>query len=114
MSCYFQTGDLDLWNPSNSVARLFLAQAGVLAEFVGLPSGLAGIVDDECEVDPEVFEPFVRELIDRHDGSVHPVLRGMLEGFIIPAAVMVERGGGRIPVSWSDRTERASGSMTRG
>jgi hypothetical protein len=108
MSQYFQVGDHVLWNPSNGVAGLFVRSAEALAPLTDLPTGLGPMDNDECEVDMVAFTAFVRALVERYERSNHPILHSLIDGFIATALVLIERGGGKLPVvqasddDWSD------------
>ncbi|WP_018565598.1 DUF6086 family protein [Streptomyces sp. PsTaAH-124] len=93
MSCYFQMGDQELWNPSNSLAKVFLGQAEVLSGLVRKDSGLAGVIEDECQVDPSLFVPFVDEVVKVYQDSNNEALRALLKGFASVALVLVDRMG---------------------
>ncbi|GAA1108456.1 MULTISPECIES: DUF6086 family protein [Streptomyces violaceusniger group] len=96
MSCYFQVGDRDLWNPSNSVATLFLDQAEAFSRLVGHSSGLGPIVEDECQVDVARFQKFTGLLVKRYQDSNNRTLRSLTEGFIVVSLVLVQRAGGEV------------------
>ncbi|GII59315.1 hypothetical protein Pth03_77040 [Planotetraspora thailandica] len=98
MSQYFQVGDHVLWNPSNGVAGLFVRSAEALAPLAGLPTGLGPMENDECEVDMVAFTSFVGALVARYERSNHPILHSLMDGFIATALVLIERGGGELPV----------------
>ncbi|MFJ2649663.1 DUF6086 family protein [Streptomyces sp. NPDC087420] len=93
MSCFFSVDGVDVWNPSNRVARLFTGQAEVAADVYGVGSGLGGIVDDECEVDREIFSQFIDTLVAKHRESNNQVLRVLLEGVIPVGLVLLDRAG---------------------
>jgi hypothetical protein len=97
MSCYFQIDDNVLWNPSNEVARLFKGQIEVVASVLRLDSGLGDIIEDECEVAPDVFERFVAEAMKQYQHVLHPIFRSLTVGVIATASVLVERAGGQLP-----------------
>lgn len=97
MSQYFYAEGDVLWNPSNRVAYLFVRQseaAGVLTE---LPSGIGPMRADAYELDLETFTAFVDELLKQYLTSSHRILRGLLEGFLATAVVMVSRAGRELP-----------------
>ncbi|QLE72837.1 hypothetical protein FGW37_15695 [Streptomyces rectiverticillatus] len=94
MSCYFQANDTDIWNPSNSVARLFLEQAGNLSNLMGVESGLGPVIEDECEIDFTAFTKFVDSLVKSYQQSNNSAFRSLIGGFVSVALVLVERGGG--------------------
>lgn len=93
MSCYFQVGDDDVWNASNSLARAFLGQADVLSRLIGKDTGLGDIIEDECEIDPAVFPTFVDALVKAYQESNNDALRALLKGFVSVALVLVDRMG---------------------
>ncbi|RCV51451.1 DUF6086 family protein [Marinitenerispora sediminis] len=120
MSCFFQVGGLVLWNPSNTVARVFLGQARTLAPVVGRRSGLGDIVEDECEVDLTEFAGLVAAVLELYRRSPHPLLRALLDGFVPVALVLLERGGGTAlgsvdgAAAWAEPVRAAARSMPRG
>lgn len=121
LSCYFQVGDDDVWNPSNSLARVFLGQADVLSRLIGKDTGLGDIVEDECEIDPQVFLAFVDALVKRYQESNNETLRALLKGFVSVALVLVDRMGARVmsispeyAEMWATESETQASSMPRG
>jgi hypothetical protein len=121
MSCYFQAGELDLWNPSNSVARLFIEQSKTLARIVGTEPGLGPIIEDECEIDPEGFSDFVSALLAAYQRSNNGALKSMMAGVLGISLVLLERGDWQVSNSvedvtaaWEDRMKTLSRSMPRG
>ncbi|GAA2896984.1 hypothetical protein Acy02nite_80810 [Actinoplanes cyaneus] len=97
MSQYFQAGDLVLWNPSNGVATLFVRTSEAMAPLVGLPTGIGPCVNDEYEIDLDMFESFVDALAARYLSANHPILRSLVEGFLATAIVMAQRAGRELP-----------------
>lgn len=121
MSCYFQVGDDDVWNPSNSLARAFLGQADVLARLVGKDTGLGEVIEDECEIDPAVFPAFVDTLVKAYQDSNNEALRALLKGFVSVALVLVDRMGAEAlsirpeyADMWATESETQARSMPRG
>jgi hypothetical protein len=120
MSCLFQVEDSIIWNPSNTVARLFKGQVEAVASAFNLTSGLGPIIEDECEIDLPIFETFLAEVVKRYDNSTHPILRALTVGVIAIASVLVERADGRLPEvkpeqmdAWSKLRYEYSRSMPR-
>ncbi len=93
MSQYFEVGDLVLWNPANGVAGLFVRTSEAVAPLVELPTGIGPCVNDEYEIDLDLFVPFVEALTGRYLRANHPILVSMIEGFLATAIVMVQRAG---------------------
>ncbi|MFE9571052.1 DUF6086 family protein [Streptomyces sp. NPDC006692] len=120
MSCYFQVEEYEVWNPSNSVARLFLQQATSISELVDHPSGLCEIIEDECEIDPRTFSSFVDAIASTYQATNNEVLKSLIEGFASVASVLVERINGAAPSRrpelsevWACRQAALSRSMPK-
>ncbi|WP_159047630.1 DUF6086 family protein [Streptomyces sp. WM6378] len=121
MSCYFQVEDNEVWNPSNSVARLFLRQAVGISELVDHPSGLGEIIEDECEIDPRTFSGFVDAIVSTYQSTNNEVIKSLIEGFTSVASVLVERINGTAPSlqpelseMWSHKQATLARSMPKG
>ncbi|WP_144440923.1 DUF6086 family protein [Streptomyces roseifaciens] len=89
-------GDEDIWNPSNSVARVFLGQAEILSHLTGEETGLGPVIEDECEISIREFSKFIDSLLATYQNSNNKAFRSLLSGFISVALVLVERGGGTL------------------
>ncbi|MEU1827136.1 MULTISPECIES: DUF6086 family protein [Streptomyces] len=96
MSCYFQLAEEDVWNPSNSVAQIFLGQADVLSRSLGEQTGLGPIIEDECEIDFSQFVRFTNSLVKSYQDSNNRSFRSLLSGVIAVSLVLIERGGGAV------------------
>jgi hypothetical protein len=98
VSQYFQVGDLVLWNPSTTVARLFAHMTEAMVPVAECPSGVGPDTgQDEYEIDPDVFAAFVEALTARYLATNHPILTAMLAGYLPAALVMVQRSGRDVP-----------------
>ncbi|MGH4034125.1 DUF6086 family protein [Actinomycetota bacterium Odt1-20B] len=93
MSQYFGVGDETLWNPSNTVARLFLRQVAVFEAELGLPSGIGPMENDECDIAPDVLGEFAHALLAHYRRTHHPVLAALSEGFLATLLVLAQRAG---------------------
>ncbi|GAA0958464.1 DUF6086 family protein [Actinocorallia libanotica] len=98
MSQYFEAGEETVWNPSNGVGLLFIRSSEALALAVDAPTGITASGADEWVIDMPVFEKFVGELVSRYQQSTHLILRSLMEGFIATSLVLIERGGGSVPL----------------
>lgn len=99
MSQYFSIDGQDVWNPSNGPGRLFVRLAEVLATRAGRPSGIGetpGDPDDH-RIDGAVFTEFADALVAEYRATSHPILRALLEGFVVTTAVLAGRGGRTLP-----------------
>lgn len=74
MSVCFLHGDADVWNPSSSVADVFMQHVLALEQLVGLPSGLSPGNSDEIEIDSNTLRAFLGELHARLAISNHRAL----------------------------------------
>jgi hypothetical protein len=97
MSMNFDIGDETLWNPSNGAGRLFLRQIEVFEAELGLSSGIGQGKywgdPDTLEVDPAVYEEFVRGLVAWHCRTGHSVILALSEGFVATAVALARRAG---------------------
>ncbi|MFJ4871267.1 DUF6086 family protein [Streptomyces sp. NPDC088757] len=120
VSCFFRVDDQDVWNPSNSVARIFLSTARGISEEFTLPSGLGKIINDECEVNGDEFSAFATELLVRYERSNNKPLKELLEGVIAISLVMLDRAGRDVGTivelddAWLLKREGFARSMPRG
>ncbi|MEV4972199.1 DUF6086 family protein [Streptomyces scopuliridis] len=98
MSQYFDLGDETLWNPSNGASRMFQRHVSVFEAELELSSGIGPMENDECQIDPAVFETFVNALLALHRRTNHAILLALSEGFTATVLVLAERAG--IRVDW--------------
>jgi hypothetical protein len=120
MSCLFKTDGKVLWNPSNTVARLFKGQAEAAAVAFDVPSGIGAIIEDECEIELQAFERFLTELVKQYADATHPILRSLTSGLIAISSVLVERtdgqgtkNGANDTAPWAELAREYSRSMPR-
>lgn len=121
MSCYFRLGEDDLWNPSNVVARLFLAEAIAIEGVIGVQCGIGTIEDDESVIDDEQFTEFVAALLREYKNSNNETLRALVEGVLGVSLVLLGRARRNIVEmdsetmrSWDARLQKLSRSMPPG
>ncbi|MGW1379293.1 DUF6086 family protein [Streptomyces sp. NPDC002446] len=121
MSCFFRIGDRDVWNPSNSVARVFIGQANVLSDVLGEESGIGPIIDDECEINGGNLREFAIALIRRYEESNNPALRVLMEGVAGICILLLRRA--RVPMdgditelvaAWEEKFSEVSRGMPEG
>ncbi|MFD5325155.1 DUF6086 family protein [Streptomyces sp. NPDC127092] len=98
MSQYFDIGDETLWNPSNGASRMFQRQVAVFEAELELPSGIAPMENDECQISPDTFETFVNALLAKHRRTSHAIWLALSDGFTATVLVLAERAG--IEVDW--------------
>ncbi|MFW5418135.1 hypothetical protein J0910_16105 [Nocardiopsis sp. CNT-189] len=113
MSHYYELGEETLWNPSNGVSRLFLAQAAAFEAELGLPSGIGPMAEDECRIDPAAFGAFARALLTRYRSTGHPVAAALSEGFTAAVLVLAERAGLRATLPGAPADPAAAGRTAR-
>ncbi|MGW6944037.1 DUF6086 family protein [Streptomyces xanthophaeus] len=110
MSQYFDVGEETLWNPSNGASRMFRRQVAVFEAELELPSGIAPMENDECQIDPAVFEVFVHALLAQHRRTGHAIVLALSEGFTATVLVLAERAG--IKVDWVHLGAAPQGPLT--
>jgi hypothetical protein len=120
MSCLFEVDETTVWNPSNTVARLFQGQTEAAAETLRIASGVGPIIEDECQIDLPVFEEYLSAVVQKFHDSTHPILKSMLTALIATSWVIVERAGGRLPktepaqaAAWEQLSQEFAHSMPR-
>jgi hypothetical protein len=121
VSCFFQIGDSNVWNPASFAAKVFHAEALALAQVFGVPPGLGPIVDDERQIDGQAFAHFMTVLLREHQKTNHIILRSLLEGVIGVGLVLLERAGEigeeisrDVGGFWEDKRRSLSRRMTQG
>lgn len=107
MSIFFEAGDVDLWNPSNNVGRLFVHQARVFEAMLDTRSGVSDVSSDTVQIEPKAFAEFVESLVQLHDNSNHDVYRNLMRGFIGTALVLASRAGAALDAHGSSDGELA-------
>ncbi|RDI63524.1 DUF6086 family protein [Nocardia pseudobrasiliensis] len=97
MSQYFNAGDKMVWNsPGVLDGPLFATMAELLADQLGVPSGLSGMINDECDIDVAAFETFVNTILDRDYRTGSWFWHNLMPGYILTAWMLLERSGGTI------------------
>ncbi|MBC3988908.1 hypothetical protein H8N00_08435 [Streptomyces sp. AC563] len=121
MSCFIRIADQDVWNPSNAVAKLFIAEAEAISSLLDERTGIGPIIDDECELDAATFPVFVSALLRRHWSTNHPVMRNLLVGVAGVAFVLVSRANVNVQIDdpdcrdyWLAQLPHISRGMVRG
>ncbi|MFI6359020.1 DUF6086 family protein [Streptomyces sp. NPDC050743] len=109
MSQYFDIGDETLWNPSNGASRLFRRQVSVFEAELELSSGIGPMENDECQIDPAIFEFFVNALLAQHRRTSHAIVLALCEGFTATVLVLAERAG--IRVDWAQFGPAPDGAL---
>ncbi|MFC7883101.1 DUF6086 family protein [Streptomyces sp. NPDC057376] len=95
----FQAADRSgtLWDPALRVGEAYVALARQAGELHGEQTGLT---ENErlggSDVDLAVFQQFTQGLYDRYCSTNNLVLHGLLRGLLLPAIVMLDKGGASI------------------
>lgn len=93
MSYVFNVGDDTVWSPALRVGDLYVRFLRETAEALGESTGLTAVASDMYDIDVEVYSVLVRKIVDLYSSSGHPVLRGLLEGVLMPSVVVLDRAG---------------------
>ena len=96
MSYIFDVGEDTIWSPSLRVGRLYVALADCMAAEDGQNTGLDAVADDMYQIDPPVFEDFVRTVYEDFFSTDHRIYRELLRGWLSVSLVLMERAGVRI------------------
>ncbi|MGW6907113.1 DUF6086 family protein [Streptomyces sp. NPDC054940] len=112
MSQYYEVAGEPVWNPGHQTSKLFLAYVRVYEAHLAVPSGFGPMENDECQIDPAMFEEFLNTLLDWYDHTGSNLLGSLVEGFLAPLLALAERVG--IKVRWPDRSERTWAPRVRG
>ena len=75
------------------MSRLFLHQAALFEEEVGLPSGIGLVRNDEVQISPEAFKVFVHALLAWRGRTRHVVISALSDGFLATVLVLADRAG---------------------
>jgi hypothetical protein len=93
MSYVFDVDDVTVWSPSLRVGKLYVQIMSGISEVLVLPTGLNPLASDFYDIDLDVFECFVRAIFDLYVSASHDILKGMIEGVLLPSLVMLDRAG---------------------
>lgn len=93
MSYVFDVDDVTVWSPSLRVGDLYVRIVSGISEVVGAPTGLHPLASDFYDIDIDAFESFVRSIFDLYVSASHDILKGMIEGVLLPSLVMLDRAG---------------------
>lgn len=102
------------------MGRVFVGQTRVFEEVTRRNSGLGEVLDDEVAVDGAVFAEFLEALVSLYGGTNHPVLHGLLRGYIGAGLVLAQRADvlkmspeNLADDGWLEYAEELSRSMAR-
>jgi hypothetical protein len=124
---WFRTGssqvtpEVGLWRAGDRVAGLFLGHAALLADFLGVPSGLGNVIDAECRVDDSLLDAFCVASLTEYGATDQGIQRALTVGCIATALVLLDRAGRPVPAcvapnqqaAWAALREQHSAVMPR-
>lgn len=93
MSYYFEVSGETVWDPALRIAKWYLALAESTAGLMQVPTGLTPSEQDNCAIDPKVFQGFVESLYEVYFSTRHPVQHGLIKGLLLTSLVVLERTG---------------------
>lgn len=96
MSQYYHLDDVTLWNPSQGVSGVFIAQVRLFEAQIGVDSGIGPMEADESPISLELFEEFVSALLAWRVRTNHAIVVALSDGFIATCLVLAERAGARL------------------
>ncbi|MFV8160794.1 DUF6086 family protein [Mycobacterium sp. 134] len=110
MSFIFDVGDDTVWSPALRVGELYVRFVTQVGDLLGVPTGLSAMASDYYEIDPDVFEVFVRKLFEETFGSTHHIGRAMLESVLAPSVVILDRIGRPLSADTAEEAEFLGGA----
>jgi len=96
MSQYYEVDGEPVWNPGTLSSELFLANVRVYEELLEVPSGFGPMRNDECRIDPPVFEAFVNAMLVWWDHTGSQVIDMLVKGFIATLVTLAEKVGAKV------------------
>jgi hypothetical protein len=110
-----------LWRAGDRVAGLFLGHAALLADFLGVPSGLGNVINAECRVDDSLLDAFCVVSLAEYGATAQGIQRTLTVGFIATALVLLGRAGHPVPAcvapeqqaAWAALRDQHSAVMPR-
>ena len=95
-----------LWQTEPAVARLFAGEARLVAEALGVPSGIGEPVDNRCTVDLPAFSTFCAGAVEGY--ATQPgIQRALTVGFVATALALLDRAGHPLPPAPSAEQQAA-------
>ena len=93
MSYIFDVGEDTVWSPSLRVGKLYVTAIESVAKGLRRPTGLVAISEDMYQIDPTIFEAFVKDFLADFLSTNHKVYRELVRGVLLPSLVLLERAG---------------------
>jgi len=93
MSQYYEVDGEPVWNPGTLSSEMFLANVRVYEGLLATPSGFGPMRNDECQIDPPVFEGFVNAMLVWWDHTGSQVIDVLVKGFIATLVTLAEKVG---------------------
>ncbi|WP_406444074.1 DUF6086 family protein [Streptomyces sp. NBC_01613] len=86
-----------LWEPQESIARLFRGHFETVAGLIDAPAGFADLPDGDCVIGIHGLEKFCELAITEYHRSNQGIFRSLTVGFIATALVLLDRAGKPLP-----------------
>jgi hypothetical protein len=97
MGIIIQTKEKILWEPSQFVGRVFVAQIHALEEVYGYRSGVSHIVADEVEIDEGNLDRFLDDILQDLALTTNNVAYSMITGCLAIAIALNFKANGKLP-----------------
>lgn len=95
-----------LWRTEPAAARLFAGEARLVADLLGVPSGIGEPVGERCTVDLPAFRSFCAAAVTGY--ATQPgIPRALTVGFVATALVLLDRAGDALPAAPSAQQQAA-------
>jgi hypothetical protein len=93
VSFAFDVDGETVWSPALLVGELYVRTTEGIAGAMGMSTGLDALASDMYDIDLDVFEAMVNSVYAEYFSAVHPLVREMLRGMLLPSIVILERSG---------------------
>ncbi len=89
----FDVYGITAWSPSLQVGNLYVRIMSGISEVLDISTGLIPLTSDLYDIDIDAFEHFVHAIFDLYVSASHDILKGMVEGVLLPSLVILDRTG---------------------
>ncbi|MBY8880539.1 DUF6086 family protein [Actinacidiphila acidipaludis] len=96
----------NLWRAEPAVARLFTGEARLVADALGVPSGIGEPEGDRCTVDLPAFSTFCATAVEGY-ANQPGIQRALTVGFVATALALLDRAGHPLPPAPSAEQQAA-------
>jgi len=94
-----------VWQPARRVGDYFLANISILENLIESNSGIASTIEDDIQIDPELFSDFVIKTVNFIEVTNNTPLLAMMSGIIeVIVALNVKINGNQLEVTLKNQS----------